>query len=526
MTGVRFYAALAACVFSVGSAARAANLLVPGQYPTIQAAIDAAAPGDHVVVASGTYTGNGNVSLNLLGKEITLRSESGDPQTCILDGQDTSAILQAISMETQNTVVQGFTFRRGRALAQFGSGTDAMGGAIRLENASLTVRNCKFESNQAIGNPGLFGGGSGLGGAISAFGGFVSTNLYLENCSFIGNVARGLDDAFSPGSGQGGAIYSNGAGVTAQGCQFTSNEAISGTGGLSRGGGLCLDASGGYLKNCVFTTNAAGTGGGIYVNALLEGINIVLLANRAESGNGGGVASEAAFVTLINVSASGNHSNAAGGGASFDFGTFGEIYNSIVWGNSAPVNSGVDNQAGSSTLVGTSNVQGLAGLGANDLGGNLDTDPLFVQDPVLPTTLGDLHLQAGSPCVNAGDNTKNTLATDVDGNDRIDTGSNLIDMGAYELNNDPVAMIQALRSDVDALVTSGAILPIQGRILRFPLNRALAALANNDKPRAVNWMNFFIDQVRVMVFVRRMSQADGDQLIASAQAIISAINGP
>ena len=43
-----------------GGTAQAATRLVPSQYATIQAAMDAAAPTDEVVVADGVYTGTGN----------------------------------------------------------------------------------------------------------------------------------------------------------------------------------------------------------------------------------------------------------------------------------------------------------------------------------------------------------------------------------------------------------------------------------------------------------------------------------
>jgi hypothetical protein len=58
---------------------------VPGDYPTIQAAVDAASNGDEVVLADGVFTGDGNYNIDILGKTITVRSQSGDPNTCILD---------------------------------------------------------------------------------------------------------------------------------------------------------------------------------------------------------------------------------------------------------------------------------------------------------------------------------------------------------------------------------------------------------------------------------------------------------
>ena len=47
------------CLSSLSRAASAGTLTVPGQYATIQAAINASRSGDTVLISDGTYTGPG-----------------------------------------------------------------------------------------------------------------------------------------------------------------------------------------------------------------------------------------------------------------------------------------------------------------------------------------------------------------------------------------------------------------------------------------------------------------------------------
>jgi pectin methylesterase-like acyl-CoA thioesterase len=49
-----------------------ATIYVPDNYPTIQAAVDAASPGDTIIVRDGTYIENVDVT-----KSLVIRSENG-----------------------------------------------------------------------------------------------------------------------------------------------------------------------------------------------------------------------------------------------------------------------------------------------------------------------------------------------------------------------------------------------------------------------------------------------------------------
>ena len=66
-------------VLALVTTARADILNVPGDFGTIQGAIDAAVDGDSIEVQPGTYTEN----LDLMGKQITLYSVEGPAVTTI-----------------------------------------------------------------------------------------------------------------------------------------------------------------------------------------------------------------------------------------------------------------------------------------------------------------------------------------------------------------------------------------------------------------------------------------------------------
>ncbi len=71
-----------------------------GDFPTIQSAIDVSVDGDVVELMDGTYFGPGNVNLDYHGKAITVRSQSGVAENCIIDCDDDDESSRAISFHS------------------------------------------------------------------------------------------------------------------------------------------------------------------------------------------------------------------------------------------------------------------------------------------------------------------------------------------------------------------------------------------------------------------------------------------
>jgi len=128
----------------------------------------------------------------------------------------------------------------------------------------------------------------------------------------------------------------------------------------------------------------------------------------------------------------------------YNFRVSATLTNCILWGNTAISGGNQIYNYDSTPVIGHSNIQGSGGSDSwdgdlgTDLGGNIDADPLFID-----AINGDFHLQSGSPCIDAGDNTvPNLPATDFEGDDRRiddpltpDTGSGtapIVDMGVDE----------------------------------------------------------------------------------------------
>ncbi|MBN1552579.1 hypothetical protein JW979_13980, partial [bacterium] len=148
----------------------AAVIHVPQDAATIIAGIESASDGDTVLVAPGSYSGDGNINIGFQGKSILVISESG-PQNCIIDCRNNGRGFYFALGETSEAVLDGFTVRNGNISGYWPEG---YGGAVLISEADPKIRNCVFEYNLAY-----------FGGAIA----ISQSEAVIENCIIRNNTA-------------------------------------------------------------------------------------------------------------------------------------------------------------------------------------------------------------------------------------------------------------------------------------------------------------------------------------------------
>ena len=220
-------AALCALILTLCPAALARTIRVandaPADFRTIQAAVDDANDGDTVLVAPGTYTGDGNRDIEVC-RAITVRSEEG-PGSCIIDCGGSAAdphqgFIMLVHSETDTECgLEGFTITGGYTSHE-GGGVVCVRGYPRITNCIVTANFARFS-----------GGGIHCGGS----------NPIVANCIISGNSV--------PDDGQ--------------------------------GGGITLGGSPGLLVNCLITGNRAdGWGSGIACHRNVSIVNCTITDNR------------------------------------------------------------------------------------------------------------------------------------------------------------------------------------------------------------------------------------------------------
>lgn len=443
-------------------------LNVPSEYPTIQAAIDAAATGDTVLIAPGIYSGEGNHDISFRGKAITVRSV--DPNdvsavnSTIIDCGGNSSGFNFGSGEDVNSVLDGLTITN--SYCAIGCGNS--GGTIRKCNLvgnadcgiyaqgdwsskSLNIINCRITDN------GYASHGSGgvvidYGMTVTIVGCDISRNVSKHYYEEGGGIYYGgwydwsvdcpaltvVDCNISNNSARwrGGGIYINeGTSVVIDNCRILNNQA-------DYGGGIVSDGGVAKVTNSVIAGNVAHReGGGVYGSIDIS--DSIVVANSSQ-GNGGGL-----YLYSIKVQGCTIVSNVAGGWGGGAYASGLSVFNSIFWGNSDSSGTGGSTQIYTADYedygVSLSCIQDVDPNDENILfggeeQGNIDDNPRFVRMPDDGgdgwgvgdnDDYGDLHLRIDSPCIDAGSPLyKGLNATDIDGQPRVI--GRAVDMGADE----------------------------------------------------------------------------------------------
>jgi alpha-tubulin suppressor-like RCC1 family protein len=246
----------------------------------IQTAVDAAAPGDEVLVTNGVYEAGGRTINDgitnrvAVTNTITLRSVNG-PLVTIIKGYQVvgnpyglgPSAVRGVYLANSAALI-GFTVTNGgtRVLWEEPPTETMVGGGIYCETSSETVSNCIV-----VGNVSGYYGGGGADSAIlthsliasntalyssdSGSGGGVQSSV-LTNCILTRNLAR----------------YGGGASDSVlQGCAIYDNTST------YQGGGT----HGSTLFNCTVTINTAELGGGMVTGGAT---NCIVYFNTAREG--------------------------------------------------------------------------------------------------------------------------------------------------------------------------------------------------------------------------------------------------
>lgn len=297
-------------------------------------AVTTATAGDTILLADGTNSVSSTVEIT---KQLTIASESGDRDKCVLDGGN---VCRIISDSSSALTLSGLTMQRGRA-------TDGVGGAalcFTRSNKLLTISNCVIRdchvSYEATGDVAVRGGGlyancngdseivdteiegctvsiSGASVAASCGGG----GAYLENGTMRSCIVRGCAVTnTSPMNTKTAAPVTLGGGLLIAGncrvlstvvsnCVVASTSSSFGNSSIGgAGGGVAFRTAGGSVVDCLIAGNVSDcAGGGIYLGGAGAVSNCTIRANEmswprscAHGGAGGaGIASYNVNATIV-----------------------------------------------------------------------------------------------------------------------------------------------------------------------------------------------------------------------------------
>jgi|GEM_PF-2986514 len=412
-------------------------------YNNIQDAINAAAistPKCEVWVAAGTYYLSTSLEMKdgvavyggFIGTETSREERNWVSNPTVLDGQNQVGVITAFEAGPA-TRIDGFTITNGRNW--FGAGIYCDSSPITITNNIITGNIateidmglmtidpqmyagsgiCCNESNCLISNNTIIKNGARLetNGILTDYSSY-GAGIYLQSSSpaILNNVI-----AMNCCDYEGGGIYCDVYSAPVIARNLISNNKVLGSSYAS------------YLDGYV----PSGCGGGIYTcsNYISPICNNIIVAN-AVSRFGGGICNQGNS-TLSNNTIIAN--SAINGGGVYSFGAC-TLANNIIAYNSTGISKFFD-----TTITLHNNCVYGNGVGSED--NYQDFSPPYGNtdiniDPGLVShNFGNFHIQAGSACINAGNNQYAPDLCDYDFQERKQASPNdtneIVDIGAYE----------------------------------------------------------------------------------------------
>ncbi len=351
-----------------------------GDYPTIQAAINAASNTDIIELTDGTFSGTDNCGFSYNGKEITIRSQSGDPASCTIQGPSAAGGgVLFVNDEGRNSKLEYVTITAaGHGIV---CGKTGFPPITYPASGSPTITGCVID-----GNTSQNGGGMYI---------IEDSSPYVQQTTISNNTANGgLNNAF------GGGVYSLESDPFFFECVFSDNLVTGGVGG-GGGGGLYAESSIVWIEECTFADNDGRNSGG----ALIANFSDVTLASCLLYGNVSGLHGGAVYAwgytTSIDVDYCTFYGNDSPLGSGFDMwdNASAAVNNTIIafgigGGEAAWVNSGGSVTATCTDVYSNSGGDWVSGLsGQLALRNNMQADPIFCG-----AGTNDFTVHANSPC--------------------------------------------------------------------------------------------------------------------------------
>jgi len=420
---------------------------------TIQDMIDEAEEGDTVLVAPGTYTGDGNRDLNFQGKNIVLLSVDGPSET-VLDCEFSACGFYFTQGEDISSIVDGFTIVSPNIGLIIDNSSPLIlecnvlygASAINCSDGQLNVQNCSFD----MGGPSFLMSPVGIGNSYFNIsnctvidntttctgGGLHISNSegYITDCIISGNYVEEWN-----GYAQGGGIYSYESDIIIERCQISDNICENVLFSSVEGGGIFCEYGSVIISDCLISDNLAEYGGGLYLFGMdyWSVTDCDIIRNRTYTGGSGGgvsILSASPDYPFSGCLISGNRSNRGAGFFCSNPQGF-EISNCTIVYNTATEGGGIaciqDHPTVFTNCIAYNNSPndflleecGEAIVNWTDIEGgwpgegNIDEEPMFVAPEY-----GDYRLLWGSPCIDSG----NPDSLDLDGT-RSDMGAHSFD---------------------------------------------------------------------------------------------------